>query len=274
MNAVDTITANTYMSYGSDYPVEGGSGATFIGLYASMMTRYMHEFNAPREAFAMVAVKNHNNALHNPAAQFHKKITVDDVLKSPIIAHPIRLYDCSPITDGAAAVIVASEDFVKKHGIDERIRILTSVKAGGTSSLQNREHLPTIRAAVIAAEKAFKETHLERKDIDFAEVHDCFTIAEIVAMEDIGFYKKGEGWKAVMEGETEIGGRIPINPSGGLKAKGHPVGATGIGMAVEVFEQLLGEAGKRQVEGAEIALTHNVGATGGTVVVNIYKRER
>ncbi|MGQ4891782.1 MAG: thiolase domain-containing protein [Candidatus Njordarchaeia archaeon] len=274
MNAVDTITANTYMSYGSDFVVEGGSGATFIGLYASMMTRYMHEYGAPREVFAKVAVKNHNNALHNPAAMFHKKITVEDALKSPVIAWPIRLFDCSPITDGAAAVIVASDDFIKKEGIDEKIRILVSVKAGGTSALQDREHLPTIRAARIAADKAFKIAHLERKDIDFAEVHDCFTIAEIVAMEDIGFYKKGEGWKAVMEGETEIGGKIPINPSGGLKAKGHPVGATGIGMAEEVFEQLLGEAGKRQVEGAEIALTHNVGATGGTVVVNIYKRER
>jgi acetyl-CoA C-acetyltransferase len=274
MNAVDTITANTYMSYGSDYVVEGGSGVTFIGLYASMMTRYMHEYNAPREVFAKVAVKNHNNALHNPAAMFHKKITEEDVLKSPVIAWPIRLFDSSPITDGAAAVVIASEDFVKKNEIDERIKIVASVKAGGTSALQDRDDITTIDGTRIAANKAFKYAHLDRKDIDFAELHDAFTIAEVVAMEDIGFYKKGEGWKAVMEGETEIGGRIPINPSGGLKAKGHPVGATGIGMAVEAFEQLLGEAGKRQVEGAEVALTHNVGATGASVVINIYKRER
>ena len=274
MNAVDTITANTYMSYGSDYLVEGGNGATFISLYASFMNRYMHQYGAPIEVFAKVAVKNHHNALHNPAAMFHKAITIEDVLKSPVIAWPIKLYDSSPITDGAAAVIVASEDFVKKNGIDERIRIIASAKAGGTSALQDRPDLTIVEGTRIAAEKAFSMAHIKREDIDFAEVHDAFTIAEVLAIEDLGFYKKGEGWKAVMEGETEIGGKLPINPSGGLKAKGHPVGATGIGMAVEVFEQLLGEAGKRQVEGATTALTHNVGATGASVIVNIYRRER
>ena len=274
MNAVDTITANTFMSYGSDYVVEGGNGATFISLYASVMTRYMHQYGAPREAFAQVAVKNHRNAMHNPAAMFHKEITVEDVLNSMVVAWPIRLFDCSPITDGAAAVILASEDFVKKNGIDERIRILGVGKASWTSALQDRPDITIVDGTRIAAERAFKMAKINRKEIDFAEVHDAFTIAEVLAMEDLGFYKKGEGWKAVMEGETEIGGKLPINPSGGLKAKGHPIGATGIGMAVEVYEQLLGEAGKRQVEGATTALTHNVGATGASIVVIIYRRER
>ncbi len=268
---LDTITATTYFSYGSDFAFEAVNGASFPGLYASIARYHMHKYGTTEEQLAAVAVKNHSNAIHNPKAHFHKKITVEDVLKSRVVASPLKLYDCCPFSDGASAAIIASEEFAKKH-IDTLIYVLGTGRASAPAALFNRENMASIISSKLAAEQAFKNSRLTHKDIDFMEVHDCFTIAEVIAIEDMGFCKKGEGAKLAEEGVTEIDGKLPVNPSGGLKAKGHPVGATGVGQINEVYEQLLGEAGKRQVEGATTALTHNVGATGGTCNVLIFRR--
>ena len=220
---------------------------------------------------AKVAVKNHHNATLNPIAQFSREITVEDVLNSPMIADPLTLLDCSPITDGAAAMILCKAELAKKY-TDNPVYIIGSGQASDTLALHSRKSLTTLEATVKAAREAYKQAGINPEDVDLAEVHDCFTIAEIVAIEDLGFCKKGEGGKLVEEGATEIGGRIPINTSGGLKAVGHPVGATGIKQAIEIVLQLRGEAGKRQVEDAEIGLTHNVGGSGATAVVHIFSR--
>ncbi len=218
----------------------------------------------------MIAVKNHKNAMHNPFAQFHKEISISDVLKSPKIADPLKLLDASPISDGAAAVVLASEEKAKQV-CDTPIWIAGSGHATDTISLHDRYDLLTIKATVEAAKQAYLQAKLEPRDIQTAEVHDCFTIAELLALEDLGFVKKGESGKFIETGQTQIGGKIPINTSGGLKAKGHPIGASGIAQAVEAVLQLRGDAGKRNTN-AEVAMTHNVGGSGGTSVVHIFKR--
>jgi acetyl-CoA C-acetyltransferase len=255
----------------ADQEWEVYEGATFPGLYALMARRHMYEFGTTEEQMAMVAVKNHHNACLNPCAQYHTEVTVDSVLKSPPVALPLKLLDCSPITDGAACVIVASAEKARKFN-DTPILIAGTGQASDNISLHSRPSLTSLRATSEAAKKAYKMAGVGLNDIDLAEVHDCFTIAEIMAIEDLGFCEKGEGGKVTQEGETAIGGRIPVNTSGGLKGKGHPVGATGIAQAVEIVQQLRGEAGKRQVSGAEVGLAHNVGGSGGTAVVHIFRR--
>ena len=207
----------------------------------------------------------------NPLAQFTNEITVDDVLNSPMVADPLTLYDCSPITDGAAALILCKAELAKKY-TDNPVYIIGTGQASDTLALHDRRSLTMLDATVKAAQKAYKEAGITVRDIDLAEVHDCFTIAEIVATEDLGFCKKGEGGKLLDEGTTEINGKIPINTSGGLKAVGHPVGATGVKQAVEIVLQLRGKAEKRQVKDAKIGLTHNVGGSGATAVVHIFSR--
>lgn len=271
ISQLDTITATTYFSFGSDYVFEGACGASFPGLYGSIARAHMTKYGTTEEQLANVAVKNHDNALYNPNAHLHKKITVDDVMKSPVVASPLKLYDACPFSDGAAAAILCSEEYLSKvNGHSEKIKILGSGRAGGTGALHQREDLTTINAAVLAGKEALAQAKLSQKDVDFLEVHDCFTIAELVALEDLGFYKRGEAARASEEGRTRRDGETPVNPSGGLKAKGHPVGATGVGQVVEVFEQLHNKAGERQVKDARIALTHNVGATGGSCAVHIF----
>jgi acetyl-CoA C-acetyltransferase len=233
--------------------------------------RHMFEFGTTREQMAKVAVKNHHNGCLNPIAQFKKEITVEQVLSSPMVADPLTLFDCSPITDGAAALILCKAELAKKY-TDDPIYIIGSGQASDTLALHDRRSLTTLDATVKAAQEAYKQAGITAKDIDLAEVHDCFSIAEIVATEDLGFCKKGEGGKLLDEKATEIGGRIPVNTSGGLKAVGHPVGATGIKQAVEIVLQLRGKAGKRQVKDAKIGLTHNVGGSGATAVVHIFSR--
>jgi acetyl-CoA C-acetyltransferase len=255
----------------ADQEWEVYEGATFPGLYALMARRHMYEFGTTEEQMAMVAVKNHHNACLNPCAQYHTEVTVDSVLKSSPVALPLKLLDCSPITDGAACVIVAPAEKARKFN-DIPILIAGTGQASDNISLHSRPSLTSLRAASEAAKKAYKMAGVGPNDIDLAEVHDCFTIAEIMAIEDLDFCKKGEGGKVTQEGETAIGGRIPVNTSGGLKGKGHPVGATGIAQAVEIVQQLRGEAGKRQVNGAEVGLAHNVGGSGGTAVVHIFRR--
>ncbi|MEM3400118.1 MAG: thiolase domain-containing protein [Candidatus Micrarchaeia archaeon] len=248
-------------------------GATFPGIYALMARRHMHEYGTTEEQMAHVAVKNHENAMKNEYAQFHMPITVDDVLSSRVVASPLKLLDCSPITDGAAALILTTLDNAKKH-TDTPVEIVASTQASDTIALHSRDSLTELKATKIAAHKAYKIAGVEPRDIDVAEVHDCFTIAEIMAIEDLGFFKKGEGGKAEEEGETAIGGKIPINTSGGLKGCGHPVGATGVKQAVEITWQLRGDAKERQVSGAEIGLTHNVGGSGATCVIHILRRTK
>jgi acetyl-CoA C-acetyltransferase len=255
-----------------DQETEAYFGTTFPGIYALIAQRHMHQYGTTREQLASVAVKNHENGLNNIYAQYRKAITIDDVIKSPLVADPLRLLDCSPITDGAATVILASADVARKY-TDNPVFIRASAQASDTLSLFSRRDMTTLDATVHAAREAYKKANLEPKDIDFAEVHDCFTIAEICAYEDLGFAKKGEGGKLIESGETRIGGRIPINTSGGLKSKGHPVGATGVAQIAELVMQLRGEAGKRQVKNARYGLAHNVGGSGATATVHILSRD-
>ena len=271
MTDVGAEKAMDALAAAADREWEAAVGATFPGLYAMMARAHMHEFGTTREQLAQVAVKNHYHGSMNPKAQFRNRITIEAVISSPLVADPLRLFDCSPITDGAAAVVLVPADRAREF-TDTPIYVKAAAQASDTISLHDRRSLTSIDATTVAADRAFKTARLQRSDIDVAEVHDCFTIAEIMAIEDLAFFEKGRGGPATLAGETAIGGKIPINTSGGLKACGHPVGATGIKQAVEIAEQLRGDAGKRQVEGAEVGLTHNVGGTGGTVVVHILAR--
>jgi acetyl-CoA C-acetyltransferase len=257
----------------ADREWEGMVGATFPSLYAMMARSHMNKYGTTREQLAMVAVKNHHNALFNPCAQFRMDITVDNVLSSPMVSDPLHVLDCSPTTDGAAAIILCPAEIARRY-TDSPVYILSSAQASDSIALADRRDICTIDATAVASKKAYKEAKLSPTQIDVAEVHDCFTIAEIIASEDLGFFEKGEGGKAVEDGETAIGGRTPLNPSGGLKACGHPLGATGIKQAVEITLQLRGMAGKRQVQNAEVGLCHNVGGTGGTAVVHILSSRR
>jgi len=265
-----TEWTTTYFSYCSDFFYEGQAGASFPGLFASMARAYLTEFKATEEDLAMVAVKNHENGFLNPKAHLRKKITVDDVMNSAVVASPLKLYDCCPFSDGASSVILCNEKFAKDHTKDY-IRVIGSGRGGSPAALQGREHLTTIPSTKIAAEAAYKMAGITPKDIDFAEVHDCFTIAEIVDTEDLGFFEKGKGVEGVREGQTARNGSIPINPSGGLKSKGHPIGATGVGQVVEVFDQLTGKTGERTIKDAKIGLTQNFGATGASCAVHIFQ---
>ena len=265
-----TEWTTTYFSYCSDFFYEGQAGVSFPGLFASMARAYITEFNASEEDFAAVAVKNHEKGLLNPKAHLRKKITIDDVMNSAVVASPLKLYDCCPFSDGASAVVICSEKFAKQQGGDY-VEVIGSGRGGSPAALQGRDHITTIPSTKIAADAAYKMANITSKDIDFAEVHDCFTIAEVVDTEDLGFFEKGKGIDAVRDGVTKLNGQLPINPSGGLKSKGHPIGATGVGQVVEVYDQLTGNAGERTVNDAKIGLTQNFGATGASCAVHIFQ---
>jgi len=269
LSHLDTLAATSYFAIAADYPFETKNGATFPGLYATLASAYQAAFPNPPEMLGAIAVKNHENAALNPHAHFQRKISMDTYLSSPIIASPLRLYDCCPFSDGAAAVVVAAKEFVKKPATEPLV-IRASARAGSITEMQDRTDLLGLPATRVAAAKAFRQAHMEPKDIDFMEVHDCFTIAETLAIEDLGFFPKGEGIRAAREGITARDGRLPVNTSGGLKAKGHPVSATGVSQVVEVFEQFNGLAHGREVPKNGTALTHNVGATGGSCSVHIF----
>src|SRR3989344_3057247 len=242
---------------------ERRAGLTFPGLYALMAHAHMEKYGTTREQLAKVAVKNHANGLNNPIAQFHNRITVEKVLESAIVAAPLTLFDCSPIPDGAAAVVLSRS--VKNNNVV----ITASQAATDKIGLSGRKSLTELLAVKLAAQKAYSQAGLKPQDIKVAEVHDCFTIAEIMAYEDLGFCEKGMGGEFVAKGHTKLGGKLPVNTSGGLKACGHPVGATGIKQIIEVTRQLQGNAEKRQVKNANIGLTHNVGGSGATAAVHI-----
>ena len=268
-----TAESTTLFSYCSDYFYEGGNGASFPGLFGSMARAYLATHKATEEDLARIAVKNHENGFFNPKAHIKKKITIDDVLNSPVVASPLKLLDCCPFSDGASAVILCDEAFAKKSG-KPYIEVIGSGRGASPASVQTRKDITTIPSTIDAANQAYKMANLTPKDIDFVEVHDCFTIAELVDIEDLGFFPKGSGAQAVREGRTTLKGDIPVNPSGGLKSKGHPIGATGVGQVVEVFEQFTNKANERTVKDAEIAMTHNFGATGASAAVHIFKKMR
>ncbi len=271
MTEVSTEEVTDALGGAGDQEWELFHGASFPGLYALMARRHMHEYGTTEEMFGQCSVKNHANAVNNPYAQFQNAVTIEQVMDSGYIADPLKLLDCSPITDGAAVVILAATDIAKKY-TDSPVTIAGSGQASDSLALANRKSLSAINATTVAAQQAFKQAGATPADIDLAEVHDCFSIAELLALEDLGFYAKGKAGPATLEGETALNAKLSVNPSGGLKACGHPVGATGVKQAVEAFWQLRGEADKRQVSGAEIALTHNVGGSGATAVVHIFKR--
>lgn len=265
----DVVDPTPVISTAADQEWEVQQGANFPSLYAMMARRHMYEYGTTREQLAMFSVVNHKNGALNPLAQYPMEITVDQVLKSTKVADPLRLLDCSPITDGAAAVVLCPAEDAKKY-TENPIYVKASAQASGTIALQDRKNLTTIDSTVYAARKAYKMAGLKPEDIDLAEVHDCFSINGLLAIEDLGFVEKGKAGPAVEDGMTQRDGQIPINPSGGLKSRGHPLGATGIAQTAEIVWQLRGEAGKRQIPDAEIGMTHNIGGTGGTAAVHIF----
>ena len=271
LSHLDTLTSTSYFAIAADYAFETRNGATFPGLYATLASAYRQAFPTRDEMFGAVAIKNHANAARNPHAHFQKEISMDTYLGSPMIATPLRLYDCCPFSDGAAAIVVAAKEFVKKP-VGEPLVVRASARSGSVTDMQDRPDLLGLPATRTAAAKAFRQAKMEPKDIDFLEVHDCFTIAEVLALEDLGFFPKGTGAKASAEGVTARDGKLPVNPSGGLKAKGHPVSATGASQVVEIFEQMNGLAKGREVPKTGTALAHNVGATGGSCSVHIFSR--
>jgi len=271
MTDVSSGTAADALASAADREWECFFGATFPALYAMMAKLHMRRFGTTHDQMAQVAVKNHHHASFNPVAQYHMEVTIEDVDKSPMVADPLHVLDCSPISDGAAAVVLVPTEMAKRFA-DTPIKIIASSQASDTLALHDRRDLTTLDATVHAARQAFAQAKIEPRQVDVAEVHDCFTIAEILAIEDLGFVEKGQGGPATEEGMTALGSELPINTSGGLKACGHPVGATGIKQAYEIALQLRGEAGGRQVEEAEIGLTHNVGGSGGTALIHILSR--
>jgi acetyl-CoA C-acetyltransferase len=267
----DVVDPTPAIATASDQEWEAQQGVTFPSLYAMMARRHMYEYGTTREQLAMFSVNNHKNGSLNPLAQYPFEINVDKVLNSTMVADPLRLLDCSPVTDGAAAVILCPAEDARKY-TDTPVYVKASAQASGTIALHDRRDITTIDSTVHASRTAYDMAGVGPKDIDAVEVHDCFSINGILAIEDLGFVEKGQGGTAVEEGLIGIDGEIPVNPSGGLKARGHPLGATGIAQAAEMVWQLRGDAGKRQVEGIEIGMTHNIGGTGGTAAVHIFGR--
>ena len=271
MTDVGDVQAAEILSSTADQEWESVFGATFAGLYAMIARRHMYEYGTTREQLAAVAVKNHKNGALNPEAQFQKEISLETVLNSPLVAEPLGLFDCAPLSDGAAAVVMCTADKARKF-TDTPVLFRGSGQASDYLALHDRRDLTTMDATVVAGKRAFLQARLDPKAIQVAEVHDNFTITEILAIEDLRFVEKGKGGVATADGVTALNGKVSVNTSGGLKARGQPVGATGVAQAVEVVKQLRGEAGKRQVVGATRGLTHTLGGTGATAVVQIFER--
>jgi acetyl-CoA C-acetyltransferase len=249
---------------------EGKAGLTFPGFFSLVAQRHMYEFGTTTDQLAMVSVKNHNNSVANPRARFRNEVSMDKVRASRLVADPLRVYDCCPISDGAAAVVLCATEKAKDY-TSQPVEIIGSAQSTGYNSLYNTPQATQLDATVLAGKRAFSMAGLAPADVDIVELHDCFTIAEVVDSEDLGLFTKGQGGFAVAEGKTQVDGLVPINPSGGLLSKGHPVGATGVGQVYEVVRQLRGDH-ENQVKGAEVGLTHNLGATGQVCTVHIFRR--
>ena len=265
-----TSEVTEYLAMASDYPFEQFHGITFPGLFALMATAHMHTYGTTEEQMALAAVKNHYHGSLNPKAHMQKEVSLETVMASKYVAWPLKLYDCSLITDGASCIILTKPEFAAKY-TDQPVHIVGSGQASDTIGLYERKSLTSLNATKLAAKTAYDMACVKPSYIQLAEVHDCFTSAELMAYEDLGFCKPGESGKLIESGQTRLGGRIPVNTSGGLKAKGHPVGATGTAQAYEIYLQHTGQAGKRQVKDAKIGLTHNVGGSGATAAVHIYR---
>jgi len=265
-----TAEVTEYLAMASDYPFEQWHGFTFPGLYALMATAHMHKYGTTETQMAQVAVKNHHHGTLNPKAHMQKEITVEKALASRLVASPLKMFDCSLITDGASCAIITKPDLAKLF-TDTPVHITGTGQASDTIGLYERQSLTSLQATKVAAQTAYQMAQVTPEDLDVAEVHDCFTIAEIMAYEDLGFTPEGKGGKLAESGEAYLGERLPVNTSGGLKAKGHPVGATGTAQAYEIYLQLTGQAEQRQVKNARTGLTHNVGGSGATATVHIYR---
>jgi acetyl-CoA C-acetyltransferase len=264
----EKITAS--MSSSMDMDTDGQSGMTFPGFWALLARAHMHEYGTTIEQIGLVSVKNHNNSMLNPRARFRNRVTLEEVLKSKPVCDPLKIYDCCPIADGAAAAVLCAAEMAKDYSA-KPVEIIASVQTSGHSTLSAYQGLTALPPTQLAARKAFEMARMEPTDIDVVELHDCFSPAEIVDSQDLGFFEKGKGGPAVQEGITQVGGKIPINPSGGLLAKGHPTGATGLGQTYEIVKQLRGEH-ENQVKGAEIGLVHNAGGPASVNTVHILKR--
>jgi acetyl-CoA C-acetyltransferase len=271
MTDVGDEAANEIMAKTADQEWEAVFGATLGSLYAMMARRHMEEYGTTKEQMASVAVKNHLNGSMNPNAQFRSPIKLETALRAPMVASPLGTFDLAPLSDGAAAVILAPMNVAHKYS-DCPIKILSCGQAGDYMALHDRKCITRMDATVVAAKKAFKYAGLTPRNVNLAEVHDCTTMSEIMAIEDLGFFKKGQGGKATESGETALNGKVSVNTSGGLKAKGYPVGAAGVSQAIEAVTQLRGEAGQRQISKAEVALLHNIGGTGSTAIVHLLGR--
>jgi acetyl-CoA C-acetyltransferase len=268
MTSQPTPKVTEILAGAGDLCGEVRAGATFPALFAMIARRHMYQYGTTREHLAAVAVKNHQNGAKNPMAHMRKVITMEQALNGKPIAEPLTVYDCSLISDGAAAALIVPFERASEF-TDQPVRVLGIAQASDNVALDEKEDITTLRAVKISSEKAYKMAGVKAADIQFAEVHDCFTIAEIVAIEDLGFVTKGEGGPYTLAGRTCINGERPINTSGGLKSKGHPVGATGVGQICDVVQQIRGEAGERQVQRNSLGLAQNLGGSGGTSVVTI-----
>lgn len=269
MSTQPTETVGDILASAGDVDREASVGATFPGLFAMIAKRHMLEHGTTREHLAAVAVKNHAAGLLNPGAHLRKAVTVEQALSARVVADPLTLYDCSLISDGAAAVVLAAESEARSF-TDQPVRVRGLAQASDRMALEQKPDITTFSAVKAAGSKACRAAGIEPADVDFAELHDCFTIAELIALEDLGFFERGAAGPASAEGRTARDGDLPVNVSGGLKSKGHPVGATGVAQVCEVFFHLRGEAGERQLPGVEVGLTENLGGSGATAVVGVY----
>jgi len=248
------------------------TGTTFSGVYAQMASVYLDTYDATVEDLARVAVKNHKNGAKNPKAHLGFECSLEDATNAPAVARPLNLYHCCPTSDGAAVALLASEDVVDEY-TDERVRVAGVGAASDRVGLADRDSYVRLAATEAAAESAYADAGIEPDELDLAEVHDCFAIAELLAYEDLGLCGRGEAPQLLREGATGLDGELPVNTSGGLKSKGHPIGATGTGQVVELFEQLTGRAGERQLDEPRYGLAHNVGGSGGATVVSVFENE-
>ena len=269
MSTVPGPQASNNVAMAGDLLLDNAAGLIFPASYALIASAHMSRYGTTLDDLSLVSLKNHENANLNPLAHFyHKRVSLEDINNSALVCSPLRLFDCSPLSDGAAAAVVSRE-----RRAETDVRVVASAMATDTLSLAERADFTSFTAARLAAGQAYEEAGLKPSDIDLVEVHDCFTIAELVALEDLGFCRPGEGKDLIRGGHTTRTGHLPTNVDGGLKADGHPIGASGLAQVFEVVVQLRGAAGARQIPGARTGLTHSVGGVGGTCVVNIFRKD-
>jgi len=270
----DTVGKDTTagLATAADAEYEALHGVSFVGLNALIMQRYMYEFDVPLDAFAGFSINAHRNGAHNPNAMFQEAIALEDYLRAPVIATPINIMDSSPVCDGSAAVVLAPTEWAHKFTTGDHrgaVQILGSASANDTLAVHDRRDPLFLQAANISSQKALRQAGIGQEDLDFFELHDAFTIMTALSLEANGFARRGEGWRLAQEGEIGIGGRLPISTMGGLKSRGHPVGATGVYQIVESVLQLTGGAGANQVANARLGMAQNIGGSGATIVTHI-----